>query len=399
MTPHSLLQQAASCIADHPELYEQLKREAPYYANRDVGFQFCKKRLRESWVFALCESPLQESHLGRPLGVGDKMRGLSFRGSSTKAVSVTLKGILSWWETYPYAHCLRSENIGYEGVTGFSVSADGKMTALVAGNKVSLWTNDEYQQMRISEFELDEQGYSVFCTPTRLVVGGARGKIWIWNIQKIRTERASCITTMIHDRLEDRLASLNKIHALYVTSDGSRCISALNKNIKVLDMATGQLLKTFDSDCSALIAKVYFQECAWDHATKSFTDVEIMSCFTDGTLVLTRVSDETVTSIKISNELLASCVPSADGKFLLTGSRKDSARLWERHEIGGVVSFQEVQNFIGHNVNTQIAFRADSAAVLIGNNSGGLSLWGINSSLTLDQAQKVLEQSPTQRNQ
>ena len=395
MGPDSLLQQVASYIVDHPELHEDLKIQAPRQANQDVGYLFCKRHVKESWISALCQSPLQESNVGKPLGVGDKIRGVSFMGTSTGAVSVTFKGIISWWETFPSAYCRASTYIGHEGVTGFSVTPDGKLTALAAGNTISLWMNETYQEIKLSGVKLDEQAYSVLCTPTRLVIGGVRGKIWIWNIENIATQKPSCIVTMRHDLLADRLASLNKIHALYVTRDGSTCISVLNKSIKVWNMVTGDLIKEFEVDCPALIAKVYFQECGWNPLAKKFTDVEIMSSFSNGSLVLTRVSDGRVANIKISDELMASCVPNADGKFLLTGSRQDIARLWERQEIDGVITYREIQSLLGQNVNTQIAFRSDSAAVLIGNNSGGLSLWGIDPHLTLDQAKKVLGPLPT----
>lgn len=390
MAGGSLRQLAASFIADHTELHGPLKRKVPALIAQTVGYEFCKKHLKESWMFVADDRLLYGPHGEYPCETGDKIRGVSFLGTSHKAVSVSAKGIIHWWETIPFPHCIQKITTDYTEVTGFSVSSNGELTAIVGSGKVSLWLNEEYREIPLEGVVHDEPIHSVFCTSTRLMVGGSLGKIWIWDIENIRTKKATCLATMIHKRLPERLAELNKVHALYVCPDQSLCFSVLHKNIKVWDMNTFSLKTEFEIKCPSLISKVHFRECGWDAQTKRSTDVEILSCFTDGTLIINRVSGGEPRRIKVTEELLASCIPSADGKFLLTGSRTNTVSIWERLETADSLAYQPLQKFFGKNVITQLAFRKDQTAALIGNNAGELRFWTINDQLTLDQAQKAL---------
>ena len=379
---------AAKRILKEKDLQEELEKKdvgGCNFVSRDVreqvGFTYLKEHLASSWdCFPEKLSLLTASEQCRT-------RGIVFLGSSSTAVSVDSSGILRWWNTERMAWDeddtplpLRVVDTKQRDIRALTISSDGQYLACAGGSLVTLWNADGKHIVSLKHPEACSVSYN--SDATRIAIGTTQGGVSVWDLS---TEEY-CFHA-VHSNLPENLSALKRVHTVGFSSDGTTVYSVgciqdgcIKTSIKSWD-TSGNCTDTLVLKSRAILGKIVFLE-----------DNRALSTFTDGTIIISDLSEQTSRSVSLSIKAIQSSVFSSDGRFLLTGSRDKKVHIWEQKNGG----FELIHEFDGGQILNHLAFRGDGYAFLSGDCFGSLDRWSISQSIrtkTLKEAQEALKEA------
>ncbi len=368
----SLQAKAEQFILEHEELHDQVK-EMPISVRRGLGRRYCLNRRDDSWKKLTQEYTFLSNS-------DEKVRGISFLADTSIAVSVSHNGKLRWFETDGYPHLFYEISTEQGNVTGFSVSGDGNIIATASDRTVKLW-NSRTRDC-IHSIDHDEKVYSVAVYSSYLIVGGAKGKVWLWDLSD-GSVRLRC--AVVHKRLP-RTPSLNKIRAVQVLNDGEHFVSVMQRSIKLWNISTGECIKELHVDCKARIWSIHFIDNSC-----------LFYSFTDGTSikidVLSEVNEKHKKDLGDKRSLHQKAVFSDDLKYMVTGGLKEPISLWK---ISDKIDepYELLLKCPGEGIIAQIAFSKDGLGFFSGDSSGLLRYWSFDRAINmpLEDAKQVLSE-------
>lgn len=381
----SLKDLAADAILKDTVNVDRLDQEKEGVPHNVVRERFLSENLRDIWEVLPEVKPLLPR--GNP-----PLKGLSFLGSSACAVTATKKGELFWWDTrnvsfdaqgQPVPLCVR--DTGHNELSAMAVSSDGNFIATAGGRTVRIWTSDTYVCLGSLEHPYDVCVVSFNDTATEIVVGGTRGEISAWDLEKNRNTPRSVVT---HARLADDLASLNRVLAIRLSSCGTKLFSAgyvyipgghqVKPCIKIWDRSTSQCTKEIVLNSLYIMGKISFID-----------DTRAVACFTNGDLLETNLELGTTKKTHLPGLKLETCTLSKDGCYLLTAGANKKVVLC--HKVAE--DYQVVKEFEGSGIiMNHCALRADGTMFLVGSCFGSLDMWSVDlPGLSLGNAQHRLK--------
>ncbi len=355
-------------------------------ARQVVRTRFLSENLRGLWDAI----PVVKSLL--PRAQNNPLKGLSFIGTTACAITAKKNGTLYWWDTNNIELDLTSGEViplavretGHREVSAFALNADGSRLATAGGKMVHIWNADATVCLGSLEHPQDVCAISFNDATTEIVVGGTRGEVWVWDLQDQKAPTSS----YVHVRLEDNLASLNRILGVRLSSDGKTVFSAVGysharkASIKSWDRLTpASEPKEILLDSRAIIGKMAFVD-----------DLRAITSFTNGDLLVTNLLLGTTEKINLGVKLESS-VFGADGRYLLTCCQNKKVVLWHKAATG----YDIVREFEGSGlIMNHCAIRSDGNMFLAGGCFGSLDMWCVDqpfNDFSLEEAQSLLKKT------